>query len=229
MVKLKVNQPVEVDFNLYGQTIDGSSITLASYIGILAREHQKKDMMWSSLLITFLNKWGADGDNTSLVSRKSLEASQGPGKKRAFKSKNFRAIQLSQKTQHTTGRRGYTRLHHIMRKEKIQKRLQGSRVDVWIEGHKRKKNMPLGEAVQIAMSTCPPNDNNIKEDSLTKVLGAEKRGRVRGLGFGATPSRVQTQIQSGGRVKQLEVELEATNDQEASLKEMINMIVKQNE
>ncbi|KAL5763839.1 hypothetical protein ACOSQ2_016433 [Xanthoceras sorbifolium] len=101
-----------------------------------------------------------------------------------------------------------------MRKEKIQKRLQGSRVDVWIEGHKRKKNMPLGEAVQIAMSTCPPNDNNIKEDSLTKVLGAEKRGRVRGLGFGATPSRVQTQIQSGGRVKQLEVELEATNDQE---------------
>ncbi|KAL5821044.1 hypothetical protein ACOSQ3_022926 [Xanthoceras sorbifolium] len=37
MVKLKVNQPVEVDFNLHGQTIYGSSITLASYIGILAR------------------------------------------------------------------------------------------------------------------------------------------------------------------------------------------------
>ncbi|KAL5830822.1 hypothetical protein ACOSQ4_016176 [Xanthoceras sorbifolium] len=98
-----------------------------------------------------------------------------------------------------------------------------TRVDVWIEGYKRKKNKPLSEAVQTAMdeinqlreSTCPPNDNNINEDSLAKVLGAEKRGRVRGLEFGATPSRVQTQIQSRGRVKQLEVELEATNDQVA--------------
>ncbi|KAL5757797.1 hypothetical protein ACOSP7_020408 [Xanthoceras sorbifolium] len=111
-----------------------------------------------------------------------------------------------------------------------------TRVDVWIEGHKRKKNKPLSEAVQIAMdeinqlreSTCPPNDNNINEDSLAKVLGADKRGRVRGLGFGATPSRVQTQIQSEGIVKQLEAELEATNDQVASLKDVINMIMKQN-
>ncbi|KAL5816287.1 hypothetical protein ACOSQ3_024665 [Xanthoceras sorbifolium] len=70
---------------------------------------------------------------------------------------------------------------------------------------------------------------NINEDSLAKVLGAEKRGRVRDLGFGATPSRVQAQIQFVGRVKQLEAELEATNDQVVSLKEMINMIIKQNE
>ncbi|KAL5862370.1 hypothetical protein ACOSQ4_003666 [Xanthoceras sorbifolium] len=131
MVKLKFNQPVEVDFNLHGQTIDGSSITLASYIGILAREYipitleswkkvdeQKKDMIWSSL---------------------------------------------------------------------------------------------LDEINQLRESTCPPNDNNINEDSLVKVLGAEKRGRVRGLGFGATSSQA---------------ELKATNDQVASLKDMI---MKQND
>ncbi|KAL5849788.1 hypothetical protein ACOSQ4_007801 [Xanthoceras sorbifolium] len=217
MVKLKVNQPVEVDFNLHGQTIDGSSITLASYIEILAREHvpitleswkkaneQKKDMIWSSLLES---------------------------------SKNFRAMRLSQKTQHTTGRMAYARLHHIMKneaKEKGKDPEKITRVDVWIKGHKRKKNKPLSEAVQTTMyginqlreSTCPPNDNNSNEDSLAKVLGAEKHGRVRGLGFGATPSRVQTQIQSGGRVKQLEAELKATNDQMASLKDMI---MKQND
>ncbi|KAL5766293.1 hypothetical protein ACOSP7_016910 [Xanthoceras sorbifolium] len=64
---LKVNQPVKVDFNLHGQTIDSSSITLALHIGILAREHvpitleswkkvdeQKKDMIWSSLLVRFI-------------------------------------------------------------------------------------------------------------------------------------------------------------------------------
>ncbi|KAL5752654.1 hypothetical protein ACOSQ2_023161 [Xanthoceras sorbifolium] len=164
MIKLKVNKPVEVDFNLHGQTIDGSSITLASYIGIL------KDMIWSSLL---------------------------------ERSKNFRAMRLRQKTQHTTRRMGYARLHHIIKneaKEKGKDPEKITKVDVWIEGHKRKKNKSLSEAVQTTMneinqlreSTCPPNDNNINEDSLAKVLGAEKRGRVRSLGFGATPSRVQT-------------------------------------
>ncbi|KAL5832668.1 hypothetical protein ACOSQ3_016342 [Xanthoceras sorbifolium] len=87
----------------------------------------------------------------------------------------------------------------------------------------------MDEINQLRKSTCPPNDNNINEDSLAKVLRAEKCERVKSLRFGATPSRVQTQIQSGGRVKQLEAELEATNDQVASLKEMINMTVKQND
>ncbi|KAL5825739.1 hypothetical protein ACOSQ3_021802 [Xanthoceras sorbifolium] len=84
------------------------------------------------------------------------------------------------------------------------------------------------EINQLQESICPSNDNNIKEDSLAKVLGAEKCERVRGLGFRATPSRVQTQIQYVGRVKQLEAKLEATNDQVTSLKEMINKIMKQN-
>ncbi|KAL5852725.1 hypothetical protein ACOSQ3_007843 [Xanthoceras sorbifolium] len=273
MVKLKVNQPVEVDFNLHGQTIYGSSITLASYIEILAREHvpitleswkkaneQKKDMIWSSLLVR--GQWR---QYKSRITKKFIKASQGPGKKHALKllkpknvinagdwnefvkqrtseqfkesSKNFRAMRLSQKTQHTTGRMAYARLHHIMKneaKEKGKDPEKITRVDVWIKGHKRKKNKPLSEAVQTTMyginqlreSTCPPNDNNINEDSPAKVLGAEKHGRVRGLGFGATPSRVQTQIQSGGRVKQLEAELKATNDQMASLKDMI---MKQND
>ncbi|KAL5856990.1 hypothetical protein ACOSQ3_004448 [Xanthoceras sorbifolium] len=70
------------------------------------------------------------------------------------------------------------------------------------------------EISQLRESICPPNDNNINEDSLTKVLGAEKRRRVRGLGFEATP------------VKQLEAKLKATNDQVASLKDMI---MKQND
>ncbi|KAL5787360.1 hypothetical protein ACOSP7_004309 [Xanthoceras sorbifolium] len=201
----------------------------------------------------------------SRITKKLIEASQGPEKKRALKllkpknvtnagdwnefvkqrtseqckerSKNFRAMRLSQKTHHTTGRMGYARLHYIMKNEAKEKEKDPekiTRVYIWIEGHKRKKNKPLSEVVQTTMdeisqlreSTCPPNDNNINEDSLTKVLGAEKRRRVRGLGFEATPSRVQTQIQSEGRVKQLEAELKAINDQVASLKDMI---MKQND
>ncbi|KAL5856982.1 hypothetical protein ACOSQ3_004440 [Xanthoceras sorbifolium] len=109
MVKLKVNQPVEVDFSLHGQTIDGSSITLASYIGILVREHvpitleswkkvdeQKRYMIWSSLLQYLklldsskdyiLKKMGSQWRQyKSRITKKLIEASQGPGKKRALK------------------------------------------------------------------------------------------------------------------------------------------------
>ncbi|KAL5821043.1 hypothetical protein ACOSQ3_022925 [Xanthoceras sorbifolium] len=163
----------------------------------------------------------------SRITKKLIEASQRPGKKRAFKLL---------KPKNVTNAGDWIEFKNKA-KEKGKDPEKITRVDVWIEGHKRKKNKPLSEAVQTIMdeinqlrgSTCPPNDNNINEDSLAKVLGAEKRGRVRGLGFGATPSRVQTQIQSGGRVKQLEAELEATNDQVASLKKMINMIMKQND
>ncbi|KAL5808641.1 hypothetical protein ACOSQ3_029332 [Xanthoceras sorbifolium] len=96
MVTLKVNQPVEVDFNLHGQTIDGSSITLASYIGIFAREHvpitleswkkvdeQKKDMIWSSLLLLHSSKdyifkkiGGRWRQYKSRITKKLIEASQ---------------------------------------------------------------------------------------------------------------------------------------------------------
>ncbi|KAL5798628.1 hypothetical protein ACOSQ2_003448 [Xanthoceras sorbifolium] len=106
-----------------------------------------------------------------------------------------------------------------------------------LKGIKEKKNKPLSEAVQTGMdeinqlreSTYLPNDNNINEDSLAKVLGVEKHEKFRGLGFGATPSQVHTQIQSRGRIKKLEAELEVTSDQVTSLKEMINMIIKQND
>ena len=64
MALLKGKKTIEVDFNVLGQIVDGSSISLASYIGTIAREHvlitlkswnqledSKKDMLWSSLLV----------------------------------------------------------------------------------------------------------------------------------------------------------------------------------
>ncbi|TXG60323.1 hypothetical protein EZV62_014897 [Acer yangbiense] len=123
MAKLKGKEPIDVDLNMHGQAVDGSSITLSSYIGTFAREHvpvtleswkqlddQKKDIMWSSL---------------------------------------------------------------------------------------------LNEIDELCISECPPNDNNLKEDSLTMVLGPERRGRVRGLGFRATSSQLNAQIHSEGWVKEL--------------------------
>ncbi|TXG61052.1 hypothetical protein EZV62_012415 [Acer yangbiense] len=74
-----------------------------------------------------------------------------------------------------------------------------TKVDVWIKGYKSKANKPLCEAVhnilneidELHILECPSNDNSFKEDSLTKVLGPERCGRVRGLGFGATSSQTR--------------------------------------
>ncbi|KAL5856981.1 hypothetical protein ACOSQ3_004439 [Xanthoceras sorbifolium] len=170
----------------------------------------------------------------SRITKKLIEASQGPGKKRALKLLKPKNVTNAGDWNEFVKQRTSEQCKKNEAKEKEKDPEKITRVYIWIEGHKRKKNKPLSEAVQTTMdeisqlreSTRPPNDNNINEDSLTKVLGAEKRRRVRGLGFEATPSRVQTQIQSGGRVKQLEAELKATNDQVASLKDMI---MKQND
>ncbi|KAM2783260.1 hypothetical protein COP1_012765 [Malus domestica] len=45
-------------------------------------------------------------------------------------------------------------------------------------------------------------------DALAKALGPERRGRVRGLGFGATPSQVSVQTYNRERVIMLKKELE---------------------
>ncbi|KAL5777163.1 hypothetical protein ACOSP7_010089 [Xanthoceras sorbifolium] len=71
--------------------------------------------------------------------------------------------------------------------------------------------------------------NNINEDAITKIFGQEKLGRVRGLGFGDNPSRIDAQIQYGEMVKQLEAKLKITNAEVARLRNMMDAIMKQNE
>lgn len=58
-------------------------------------------------------------------------------------------------------------------------------------------------------------------------MGPETRGRVRGLGFGATPSRVDAVIQGSERVKELESVVKSQSQRmqliEAKLEAFIKM------
>ncbi|XP_042400848.1 uncharacterized protein LOC121990855 [Zingiber officinale] len=54
---------------------------------------------------------------------------------------------------------------------------------------------------------CPPesqNTTNIADDAISIVFGNEARGRVRGMGFGVTPSKVGASVQQNGMVQQLQ-------------------------
>ncbi|TXG71893.1 hypothetical protein EZV62_000472 [Acer yangbiense] len=113
-----------------------------------------------------------------------------------------------------------------------------TRVDVWIRGHKNKDGKHLNEATSSTLKSVEErkssdSQDNLMEDSLAKFFGPERRGQVRALGFGVTPSLVNVQIQSSGRVKELESLVRTQGQQIAELAEKIQemsaLLLKQSE
>ncbi|XP_073034334.1 uncharacterized protein [Primulina eburnea] len=179
----------EVERNELGQPIGDNSITYASFLGCMIKEfvpytldgwndidEEVKDRMWSCL---------------------------------QEKSAKFRTMREKKDHIHTMSRRGYARLTHIM-ENTTQGDAKITRSQVWIEGHKKKNGEPITEAVGEKMKKiqeCPPesqNTTNIADDAISLVFGKETRGRVRGMGFGVTPSKVGAYVQQNGTVKQLQ-------------------------
>ncbi|XP_073271333.1 uncharacterized protein [Primulina huaijiensis] len=125
------------------------------------------------------------------------------------KSAKFRAMREKQDHIHTMSRRGYARLTHIMEKT-TEGDTRITRSQVWIEGHKKKNGESITQAVGEKMKQiqeCPPesqNTINIADDAISLVFGKENRGRVRGMGFGVTPSKVGAYVHQNGTVKQLQ-------------------------
>ena len=63
----------------------------------------------------------------------------------------------------------------------------------------------------------------VKSDALTRVLGKERLGRVRGFGFAATPSKLALQAITHSNVSQLESRL---NDLHAKYNELQASFIK---
>ncbi|KAK2640233.1 hypothetical protein Ddye_028028 [Dipteronia dyeriana] len=97
------------------------------------------------------------------------------------------------KITHTMSRKGYARLEHEMKEESLD--LSSiTRVDVWIQGHKNKDGKHLNEATSSTLKSIEEmkssdNQDNLRQDTLAKNFGPERRGQVRALGFGVTPSQ----------------------------------------
>ncbi|XP_022867286.1 uncharacterized protein LOC111387002 isoform X1 [Olea europaea var. sylvestris] len=104
--------------------------------------------------------------------------------------------------------------------------LKGLRTIVWMHGHLRNDGTPINEAVAATLKRIEdcfqsisdtPAENSIRDDAIARVLGPEHRGRVRGLGFGVAPSKVDGQIQSNGRVRELEEKVGALEEKVEAL------------
>ncbi|KAG6489410.1 hypothetical protein ZIOFF_050679 [Zingiber officinale] len=65
----------------------------------------------------------------------------------------------------------------------------------------------MWSCLQKKILECPPesqNTTNIADDAISIVFGNEARGRLRGMGFGVTPSKVGASVQQNGMVQQLQ-------------------------
>ncbi|KAJ0074957.1 hypothetical protein Patl1_33825 [Pistacia atlantica] len=135
-------------------------------------------------------------DNIKSISewKKFVEEKLGPRfKGKSEEMKNRRKKQTS----YTGGRRGYARITEDIKK-KTGKQVV-SRVEVWIEAHKKKNGEPINtktaEAIeklqQMGNDSSLPTPTNLREDVITKLLGPDKGGHVRGLGRGGQRQTVE--------------------------------------
>ncbi|KAK3206096.1 hypothetical protein Dsin_020142 [Dipteronia sinensis] len=91
----------------------------------------------------------------------------------------------------------------------------------------------LNERRLLTIDTARPIHLRVYRKFRYDSFGPERRGQVRALGFGVTPSRVHVHIQSSGRVKELE-SLVRTQGQQIvepveKIQEMSALLLKQSE
>ncbi|KAK9085452.1 hypothetical protein Sjap_025863 [Stephania japonica] len=84
-----------------------------------------------------------------------------------------------------------------------------TRADSWVEGHKNKKGRPHSDEIARVV------------DPITQVFGPEHQGRVRGLGFGVTPTSVRAITQSSILVRKLQGDFQRLEEKHEQLAELV--------
>ncbi|KAK9109770.1 hypothetical protein Sjap_017830 [Stephania japonica] len=117
------------------------------------------------------------------------------------KNNKYKELRSKNKLAHTMSRKGYARLEEEMRARSG--RADVTRADLWIEGHKNKKGRPhsdeiarVVEKINECQMRSTSTSQSINKDPIAQVFGPEHQGRVRGLGFGVTPTSIRATTQS---------------------------------
>ncbi|XP_062011280.1 uncharacterized protein LOC133740260 isoform X2 [Rosa rugosa] len=129
------------------------------------------------------------------------------------KCQKFKRMRAGRTLLHRTSRKSFARLEEELR-EQSENPDAISRSDIWIHAYEAKKKKSSDEVVedpeivkQVKQKRAeqePSQTSSLKDDAVAQVLGPDPRGRVRGLGFGAVPSKIEYQTKVGNKVANLE-------------------------
>ncbi|KAL5846160.1 hypothetical protein ACOSQ3_009684 [Xanthoceras sorbifolium] len=135
-------------------------------------------------------------------------------------SSKYSDLAKKNKAPHTTSRKGLARLREDLRAKKSVESgdledTEVDRVETWIAGHKHKDGTPVtedaGEIIKQLEEISGNQATSISDDAVSQVLGKEHRGRVRGLGGGVTPTRVNASVVGKQTTTQLREEIKKQN------------------
>ncbi|KAL5847500.1 hypothetical protein ACOSQ3_011024 [Xanthoceras sorbifolium] len=135
-------------------------------------------------------------------------------------SSKYSDLAKKNKAPHTTSRKGLARLREDLRAKKSVESgdleyTEVDKVETWIAGHKHKDGMPVtedtGEIIKQLEEISGNQATSISDDAVSQVLGKEHRGRVRGLGGGVTPTRVNASVVGKQTTTQLREEMKKQN------------------
>ncbi|KAG6532708.1 hypothetical protein ZIOFF_006558 [Zingiber officinale] len=183
----------ELERNEFGQPIGDNSVKYASFLGCMIKEfvpytldgwsdidEEVKDRMWSCLQMTYkVEDW-----EKKTIFQKLAKLW------RDRKSK----LQILVREANTS--RVASRDLSLLKPEFMDQ----NQWDLFVQ-------RTLSSTFQKKILECPPesqNTTNIADDAISIVFGNEARGRVRGMGFGVTPSKVGASVQQNGMVQQLQ-------------------------
>ncbi|KAK9153683.1 hypothetical protein Sjap_001163 [Stephania japonica] len=104
-----------------------------------------------------------------------------------------------------------------------------TRADLWIEGHKNKNGRPHSDEIasvvekinECQMRSSTSTSQSINKDSIAQMFGPEHQGRVRGLGFGVTPTSVRATTQSSILVRKLQGDFQRLEEKHEQLAELV--------
>ncbi|KAL0689760.1 hypothetical protein Bca4012_089438 [Brassica carinata] len=209
------NEKVAVTFNDFGDHVGPGSVTLSSFLGPLVREHVpgrfnlQKEWQKACIFKQLGSLWRAG--KSKLVSQ--VRAARTAAERLDLKPINVPSIHLwnswvRSKTTTTfteisnrykeLRKKSYSSYHQPQQK-KSQDPSKVSRSKVWIAGHTHANGRPVkpqfAETIEQIQSLDSQMDStsaadNIREDVVTRILGKDKNGRVRGFGRGVTTTKL---------------------------------------
>ncbi|KAJ0113159.1 hypothetical protein Patl1_03572 [Pistacia atlantica] len=252
-IALNDDNRIEIKFNDKGQPIDEESIKLSSFLGPFGIEivpftipdwrklpSDMREKLWKCVHIIYkldqewqkhyvLKEMGALWRTSKPRLMSNIKMTKNEEERMALKPDNIKSISEWKKFVEE-------KLGPKFKKKKIGKRVI-SKVEVWIEAHKKKNGEPINtktaEAIeklqQMGNYSSLPTPTNLREVAITKVLGPDKGGHVKGLGKGVTLTQLSIIAQRDSLIAQMAQQQAEMKMEKNHMNDLLNLALNQNQ